>query len=80
MTAATKARRRHVAHAPAMALGDQVAVKMEITGRIVARSFGGQPHVDIVAPDGTVWRNIPTDWVEPSATVVRLSAPVSDAA
>lgn len=80
MTMPMKARRRHVASAPAQALGDQVAVRMEITGRIVARSFGGQPHVDIVAPDGTVWRNIPADWVEPSATVVRLPTPVPDAA
>ncbi len=57
---------------PVETLGDQVTVKVEITGRIVARTLEAQAHVDIVAPDGTLWRNIPAAWISPKADVVKL--------
>ena len=57
---------------PVETLGDQVTVKVEITGRIVARTLEAQAHVDIVAPDGTLWRKIPAAWISPKADVVKL--------
>ena len=57
---------------PLETLGDQVTVKVEITGRIVARTLEAESHVDIVAPDGTLWRNIPVAWISPAAEVVKL--------
>ena len=72
--------RRRWTHDPVLPLGEQVSVRLEITGRIVARTFGDEAFVDVVAPDGTIWRNIPAAWVAPSGTVVSLPASVSHAA
>lgn len=44
-------------------LGDVVTVKIEIRGRIIARTFQERPHFDIVTPDGSVWQNIPSEWL-----------------
>lgn len=81
MTSPAKPRRRcRAGSAPAKSLGDQVTVKVEITGRIVARTLDDQSHVDIVTPDGQVWRNIPIAWIAEDAEVVRLPTVVSVAA
>ena len=73
MTEAVKVSRRcRKMRPPVEALGDQVTVKVEITGRIVARTLDEQSLVDIVAPDGTLWRNIPAAWISAKADVVKL--------
>ena len=79
MTNATSIRHRK-GSAPTMNLGDEVTVRLEISGRIVARTLDAQAYVDIVAPDGTVWRNIPAAWVEPAAKVVPLPLPLREVA
>ena len=84
MNSPSNTRRRHWAQQPTMALGDEVTVSLQVTGRVVARTFGAQAYVDVVAPDGKVWRNIPAEWVAtratPSTTIVTLPTAVSDAA
>ncbi len=72
--------RRHGLRQPVMTLGDEVEVRFTISGRVVARTFGDQACVDIVSPDGRIWRNVPADWVAPTAAVLPLPNRVRDAA
>lgn len=76
----THGARRRRTHHPVLPLGEEVSVRLEVTGRVVARTYGDEAFVDIVAPDGTIWRNIPAAWVAPSVKVVPLPSAASHAA